>query len=216
MHRGELTGVRLSRALKGYVMGWEDKIQVRPGIPRPKADAPAISAPVLVFLPSPDQSIFGVSDVSNVSEAALDQDASRSVLLPERVSPDDENLPGAKRESDQRVGRFSRVTPALILGRNPVRNLHGLIRARRPLESALSYDALGDSMHEIEAQRPNRIGTGGGLHPARRKRGFLIGVHAFELRTDLFQGWRNQLQALGLERCCIHWCPWLERPKTAT
>jgi hypothetical protein len=117
------------------------------------------------------------------------------------MSEDDANLPGAKRESHQRIGRFGRVSFALILGRNHVRNLHGLVRARRPLESALSYDGLGDSMHESEAQRPDSIGTCGGLHsrePTRRKCGFLIGIHTFELRTDLVQGWRNQLQALGL------------------
>jgi len=55
---------------------------------------------VIVLLPSPYQSIFGVNDLANVSEAALDQDASRSVLLSERVSADDANLPGAKREND--------------------------------------------------------------------------------------------------------------------
>ena len=47
------------------------------------------------------------------------------------MSADDANLPGAKRENEKRVGRYGRAPFALMVGRNHVRNLHGLVRARR-------------------------------------------------------------------------------------
>src|SRR5678816_2875879 len=92
-------------------------------------------------LPSPNQPIIRLNHLSDASETTFGQHSSRGVGFRESVGPHDANVAVIQRKFHQGGRGLCGVAFALMLGIDPISDLHHTLGIRRSFKAALAYRA---------------------------------------------------------------------------
>jgi len=108
----------------------------------------------LAQLPSPDETIVRIDDLSDPHESIRGEYASRRTGFRQRMSANDFHALVLAGEFDQRGRGFLRVAAPLVGGVDAICNLDGSACVRRALEGTAAHDMTGRALYHREAMGP--------------------------------------------------------------